>query len=53
MWRKIISNKKKLNQVQNVFNHIVYKAIKKCWQNFLKGIKETTNPTEIRYEDKN
>ena len=45
MWGKIIPNREKLKQTRNVFYHIVRKAKRKCWQNFLEGIEKSSNPT--------
>lgn len=53
MWGKITLNREKLKQVWNAFYCIVHKDKRKCWQNFLEGIKESSNPAQIRPEDKN
>ena len=43
-WGKSTPNREKLKQAQNKFYHIVYKAKRECWQNFLEGIEESSNP---------
>ena len=52
-WRKSTPDKEKLKQAQNQFYHIIRKAKRECWQNFLEAIDESSNHTQIRPEDKN
>ena len=42
-----------MKQARNVFYRIVRKAKRECWQNFLEGTEKSSNPAQIRPEDKN
>ena len=46
-WGKTTLDREKLKQARNTFYHIVRKAKRECWQNFLEEIEKSSNPAEI------
>lgn len=51
--RQVRPDRKKLKKAQKIFYHIMRKAKRKYWQNIFKGIKESSNKTNIWSKDKN
>ena len=52
-WEKITLDKEKFKQARNAFYRIVRKAKRECWQNFLEGEEEISDPSKNQPEDKN
>lgn len=50
---QVTLNRKKLKQAQNAFYHLVHKAKKEYWQNFLEGEEKILEPAKIWTKDKN
>ena len=46
-WGKITPDREKFKQARNTFYRIVRKAKRKCWQNFLEGKEEISNPSKV------
>ena len=46
-------DRKKLKQARNIYYRVVRKAKRECWQNFLEGREESSNPAQIWPENKN
>ena len=53
MWGQTTLDREKLKQARNAYYRIVRKAKRECWQNFLEGTEESSNPAQIRPKNKN
>ncbi len=53
VWGQVTPNREKLKQARNAFYHIVRKAKRECWQDFLEGKEERSVGAQIRPEDIN
>lgn len=53
LWGKITPDRERFKKARNKFYRIVRKTKRECWQNFLEGKEEISDPPKVWPDDKN